>query len=135
MRQKQNEKKRVCLHPTKTRKTKPVPPRSKQLRKTNHNLPQRNRRSVLLRRQMHKPKRTTKTDRAKRRSRNKRSTQIMTCAVCPDVKKHESGNWECLNPKYSAWLFPAALAEQQRLCDDKPNHTTQQPGEHTFGPQ
>lgn len=112
-----------------------MPPKHKPLRKTTHRIPRRTRSNLVLRRQLHQPKRPTKNDGAKRRSRNKRSTQIMTCAVCPDVKKHEAGNWECLNPKYSAWLFPAALAEQQRLCDDKPNHTTQQPGEHTFGPQ
>jgi hypothetical protein len=131
MRQKQNEKKRVCLHPTKTRKTKSVPPRSKQLRKTNHNLPQRNRRSVLLRRQMHKPQWTNKTDRTKRKQRPKRSTPTMTCKQCGKVSKAE-GNWECTERH---WLFSPELAQQQRLCDDKPNYTPEPIGEHTFGPQ
>jgi len=108
-----------------------MPPKHKPLRKTTHRIPRRTRSNLVLRRQLHQPKRPTKKHRTTRSKHTPRSQNKMTCAQCGKVNKAD-GNWECAERH---WLFAPELATQQRLCDDKPNHTPQHPGEHTFGPQ
>ena len=142
MRQKQNEKNSIHIQTGKTGKTKPLPPRSKSLRKTNHHIPKRNRRSVLLRRRMHKPQRTTKTDRTTRSKNNQRGTPIMTCATCPDCIPLAGDNYQCQKDKDvekskqgRGWIFNKTLAETQALCDDKTNYHPAQLEQHEYGPQ